>query len=119
MARSATSFWRQSGSDEIQAAIERAEQKRRELEDSQPAAKRSAKVLSMLPKAAELYRRQIAQSLGGDERAALKARVILRELFGGRIDLKPEPDGSLLAEYGVQPAASLNAVGNRGSGGRI
>jgi hypothetical protein len=45
--------------DEIQAAIERAEATRRELEDQQPAAKQSAKLFSMLPKAAELYGRQI------------------------------------------------------------
>ena len=52
--------------DEIQAAIERAEEKRKELVDMQPAAKRSAKLLAMLPKAAETYRRQIAQGLDED-----------------------------------------------------
>jgi len=36
----------------------------------------------VLPQAAELYRRQIAQGLGGDERAALTARLFLRELLG-------------------------------------
>src|SRR5688572_4795011 len=47
--------------DEIQVAIDRAETKRRELESTlQPAAKLSAKILSALPKAAELYRRKIA-----------------------------------------------------------
>ena len=55
-----------------------------------PAAKRSAKVLSFLPKAAETYRRRIAQGLDGEPRAALKARVILRDLIGGRIRLVPE-----------------------------
>ena len=48
-------------SDEIQEAIDRAEQKRRELRDQQPEAKQSANVLSILPRAAELYRRQIAR----------------------------------------------------------
>ena len=43
--------------DEIQAAIDRAEDKRRELEAQQPRARESAKVLSMLPRAAEKYRR--------------------------------------------------------------
>jgi hypothetical protein len=33
----------------------------------------------MLPRAAEMYRRQIAQELSDDERAADKARVFLRE----------------------------------------
>lgn len=37
--------------------IGRAEEKRRELEQQQPAAKASAKLLSMLPRAAELCRR--------------------------------------------------------------
>jgi hypothetical protein len=33
----------------------------------------------MLPKAAELYRREIAQALGGNSRAAAKARIFLRD----------------------------------------
>ena len=49
--------------DELQAAIERAEGKRAELLAAQPGARRSAKVLSMLPRAAEAYRRQIEQGL--------------------------------------------------------
>mgnify|MGYP001259338170 CR=1 FL=1 len=105
--------------DELQAAIERAEAKRRELLQARPGAHPSAKVLSMLPKAAELYRRQIAEGLGGDARAAAKARVILREMFNGRIDLRPEPDGTLWAVGSVQPGAMLQVVGNRGSGGVI
>jgi hypothetical protein len=104
--------------DEIQAAIDRAEEKRRELESQQPEAKASAKVLTVLPKAAETYRRLVAQGLDGDERAALKARVFLRELLG-RINLKPEGEGELWAEYGVAPAALLKVVGFDGSGGRI
>ena len=105
--------------DELQAAADRAESKRRELEAQQPAAKQSAKVFSILPKAAELHRRQIALGLDGDPRAALKARVALRELFvGGRVDLQPEPDGSLWAVGQIQPDALLRqAVGNGGSGG--
>jgi hypothetical protein len=102
--------------DEIQAAIDRAEEKRRELEAQQPEARAGAKVLSMLPKAAELFRRQVELGLRGDERSASKARVVLRELLG-RINLKPEGEGELWAEYGVQPAAVLRVVGYSGSGG--
>lgn len=107
--------------DEIQAAIDRAESKRRELQDQQPEAKQSAKVLTMLPKAAELYRRQIAQGLDGNEREALKARVFLRDWFGGRIALEPLPDGGLMAHWNENAAALLRAacVGTIGSGGRI
>ena len=104
--------------DELQAGIERAEQNRQELEAQQPAAKASAKVLSALPRAAEMFRRQVEQGLDGDERAALKARVFLRELLG-RITLKPEGEGELWAEYGMQPAALLKVAGYSGSGGSL
>lgn len=70
-----------------------------------------------MPKAAERYRKLIAQGLDGNEREALKARVFLRELLG-RINLKPEGE-ELWAEYGVAPAALLKVVGFAGSGGRI
>ena len=36
----------------------------------------------MLPRAAELYREQLAQGLGGDPAASAKARVVLREMLG-------------------------------------
>lgn len=62
--------------DELHAAIDRAEGKRRELEAEQPEAKQLAKVLSILPRAADLYRRQVALGLDGDRRAALKARGV-------------------------------------------
>ena len=65
----------------------------------------------MLPRAAEAYRRQIEQGLDGDPRAALKARVILRDLFGGKIRLVPESDGSLWAEYALRPSVLLKAAG--------
>ncbi len=104
--------------DEIEAAIARAEEKRRELEAQQPEAQQSAKVLSILPKAAAMYRSQVELGLGGGERAALKARVFLRELLGP-IDLRREGEGELWAEYGMQPAALLKVVGFSGSGGRI
>ena len=71
----------------------------------------------VLPKAAELFRREVELRLRGDERAATKARVLLRELLG-RINLKPEGE-QLWAEYGVQPTAVLKVVGFSGSGGRI
>ena len=48
----------------------------------------------MLPRAAELYRDQLAQGLGGDPAASAKARVVLREMLG-EIMLSPVEDGSL------------------------
>jgi len=104
--------------DEIQAAIDPAEAKRQELEQQQPAAKASAKVLSVLPKAAELYRRQIAKGLDGDEREVLKARVFLREWFGGKIRLEPLPDGGLQAHWLEHNSALLRSAGTFGSGAR-
>jgi hypothetical protein len=53
----------------------------------------AAKMFTMLPRAAEPYRRQIALGLDGDPRAGLKARSILRDLFGGKITLVPQLDG--------------------------
>jgi site-specific DNA recombinase len=109
--------------DEIQAAIDRAEAKRKEIADAQPQTRATAKVLSILPKAAALYSKQIAEGLDGDPRAALKARIILRDLFGGKIRLVPGAQGSLWAEYELHPAALLKGsavgAGTCGSGGRI
>jgi site-specific DNA recombinase len=105
--------------DEIQAAIERAEAKRRELQERQPEARQSAKILSILPRAAEMYRKQILEGLNGDPRAALKARVFLRDWFTGRITLEPLPDGGLMAHWNENFAALLRHAGTDGSGGRI
>jgi site-specific DNA recombinase len=57
--------------DELQAAVDRAKSKRRELENAQPAAKQSAKLLMLVPRMAEEYRRQIELGLDGNPRAAL------------------------------------------------
>jgi hypothetical protein len=38
-----------------------------------------------------MYCRQIIEGLDGDPRAALKARVFLREWFSGEIKLEPLP----------------------------
>ena len=109
--------------DELQLAIEVAQRKRRNLLDAQPAARQSAKILTMLPKAAEAYRKQIERGLDDDPRAAAKARVILKDLLGP-IQMCPGPDGSLWAQYHTRPAALIKrAVGASvelsGSGGRI
>ena len=66
---------------EIQAAIERAEAKRNEWLASQPAAKHSAQILVVMPKAAQTYREQIRQGLDGNPREAQKARHTLRKMI--------------------------------------
>lgn len=105
--------------DEIQAAIDRAEAKRRELIEAQPGAVASAKVLAMLPNAAKLAREQVLAGLDGDPRASLKARVFLREWFGGQIRLVPDANGGLMAHWNQCVAALFRSVGSDGSGGRI
>ena len=64
-------------------------------------------MLSILPLAADLYRRQVARGLDGDQRAALKARVFLREWFSGKIRLEPLPGGGLVAHWDQNAAALL------------
>ncbi|MDB6102073.1 MAG: pinR [Gammaproteobacteria bacterium] len=105
--------------DEIQAAIDRATQKRREIEQQQQIVTPTGSVFAMLPRAAEAYRRQITLGLDGDPRAALKARSILRELFGGKIRLVPQLDGGLVAHWNLHPGALLNGLGTYGSGGPL
>jgi site-specific DNA recombinase len=105
--------------DEIQAAIDLATAKRKELQDQQHGAIPSGKMFTMLPRAAEAYRRQITLGLDGDPRAALKARLILRELFGGKIRLVPQLDGGLMAHWNLHPGALLKGLGTYGSGGSI
>jgi hypothetical protein len=70
----------------------------------------------MLPRGAEAYRRQITLGLDGDPRAALKARVILRELFGGKIRLVPQLDGGLMAHWNLHPGALLKGPMVAGAG---
>jgi site-specific DNA recombinase len=104
--------------DELQVGIDRAEAKRHQLLSSQPTESENTRVLAMLPRAAELYRAQIDQGLGGDPNAVAKARTILRSMLG-EIMLSPGEDGSLWAEYGMQPAALLQGAGTSGRGDRI
>jgi hypothetical protein len=76
-----------------------------------PIAKASAKVLARLPRAAELYRRQIENGLEGDPRESLKARAVLRNLVvNGKIVLTPGEGGSLWARYSLAPAVLLKAA---------
>ena len=109
--------------DELQLGIDRAEAKRQELLDSAPAARASAKVLTMLPRAAVAYRRQIAEGLDGDARAASRARAAIRQLVGGEIKLLPDRKGGyLIASFNLNRLLLLKAaggVGSVGSGGTL
>jgi hypothetical protein len=70
--------------------------------------KQSAKLLSILPRAAQLYRRQIEEGLDGNPREALKARVFLREWFSGKIRFEPLSNGGLMAHWNQNAAALLH-----------
>ena len=74
-------------------------------------------------KAAQAYRPQIERGLDDNPREAAKARVILRDLLG-QIQMCPEPDGSLWAQYHTRPAALIKraagaSVELSGSGGGL
>ena len=106
--------------DEIEAAIAKADAKRKELMQAQPEAQEVKKLMTLVPNAAAAYRRQVHDGLKGDPRQATKARAILRKLVG-TVRLVPERDG-LYAEFYARPAALLQkavgtGVGTCGSGG--
>jgi hypothetical protein len=57
---------------------------------------------------------------GGNQQAAQKARVFLREWFGGKISLEPLADGGLMAHWNQNIGALVSAaVGTFASGGAI
>jgi len=105
--------------DELQAAIERVETKRRQLRNGLREGTEVARVIAAVPRAAELCEERIALGLSGDANASEEARLILRELVPDRIRLSRKPDGSLWAHSALQPAALLVATGYRGRGDRI
>jgi len=99
--------------DELEAALAKAEEKRCSLLTAQPSAD-GARVIAMLPDAAKEFREQIKQGMAGDVGASLKARVVLRQYFGGQIKMLPEAGGSLYAEYLQHRIALLPGVGTSG-----
>ena len=56
---------------------------------------------------------------GGNPQAALKARVLLRKLLGGKIRLKPLPDGDFQADWMQNVGALCKGLGTYGSGGPL
>jgi site-specific DNA recombinase len=105
--------------DELAAAIARIEAKRTELKASQPAPRELARVLTMLPKAAAAYLKQVDAFAAGDPKATQKVRLMLKGMIGP-IKLAPEPDGSLWATYKqLDVAALVRAAGTCGRGDRI
>jgi hypothetical protein len=81
--------------DELQSAIERVHAKRQQLAASLLPADGAAKVVAMLPRAAEIYCKQIMAGLDGHPEATGRAREILRELIG-TVTIKTEGGRSLV-----------------------
>ncbi len=108
----------------MQAAIDPAEGKKRELLAVHPVTRQSAKARSVLPNAAPLYREQIKNGLEGDDRETQKARAILPTLCGGKV--KPSPESfwrpTALTLWGttlVKGTILGKPAGTVGSGGEI
>ena len=91
--------------------------KRRELQEEVSTNLLPANAITFMSHSAELYRRQVAQGLDGNPQAALKARVFLREWFGGKIRLEPLPDDGLQAHWKQNVGALCKGLGTYGSGG--
>lgn len=106
--------------DELQAAISRVEAKRDELRAVRAETGSAGRVISMLPRAAGLYRKQIEAGLDGDPVEATKARAFLAELLGP-IELPPgKVKGELWASYRLNPACLVKGIaGISGRGDRI
>jgi len=62
---------------------------------------------------------RLALGLDGHPDAILKARLFLREWFGGKIRLEPLPDGGLMAHWNQNVGALCKGLGSCGSGGVI
>ena len=103
--------------DELQVAINRAQAKRQELAAAAQSKGEVAKVLSMLPKAAETYRQQIIAGLDGHPETTAKARDILRELIGP-VTIKTEGE-QVWGEFEARPGVLLGVADRNGRGDRI
>ena len=83
------------------------------------------KVVRLLPRIAEAYRRQVRSLMDGaaEPRTVNATRAALRDLLGGSVRLIPaESRDHLLAEVGLSRTALLQAAGQRvssGSGGPL
>lgn len=83
-----------------------AAKRQRLLDADMPQTRReAAKVLALLPKAAALYRQQIADGMHGNVEAGTQARTALREITGGSIKIVRGAKGAVFAEYNMNRVA--------------
>jgi hypothetical protein len=102
--------------DELQSAIDRVHAKRQQLAISLLPADGAAKVLAMLPRAAEIYCKQITEGINDNPEATGRAREILRELIGP-VRIKTEGDevwGVFELRHNVLLKAQIEMVGVTG-----
>jgi site-specific DNA recombinase len=103
---------------DIQAAIDRADEKRRRLKAVQPVAQQRARIMALLPKAAAAYLRRIEAGMNqGNPQAVIDGRQVLKHMIG-TITLTPGEDGSLWASYGVDHSFLVKGTGTTGIVGR-
>ena len=84
--------------DELAAAIARIEAKRAELKAAQPQERARARILTILPKAAAAYLKQVDEFCAGNTKATPRVRAQLKSMIGP-ITLSPGEDGSLWAMH--------------------
>lgn len=105
--------------DELQAAIERAQEKLDALQRATPEGRGIARIATLLPRAAAEIRTEIDLAMKGKSASTERARMLMRRLFG-RIKLEPAEEGGLWANMDLQPAALLRTGGGTiGRGERI
>jgi hypothetical protein len=100
--------------DELQSAIDRVRAKRQQLAISLLPADGAAKVLAMLPRAAEIYCKQIIAGLDDNPEATGRAREVLRELIGP-VRIITEGD-EVWGVFELRPNVLLKAADRDGRG---
>ncbi|WP_184329662.1 recombinase family protein [Povalibacter uvarum] len=109
--------------EDLMAVIERTEAKRSQLTAPRAQGKRTAQILPMLVRGAELYRDQLIAGIEGNAEASGSARLVLAEIWTGRITLHGKGSGKgaeVWATGTLAPGALLQRQGGLdGSGGRI
>ena len=76
----------------------------------------AGRVLSMLPRAAEFYRRQVMHGLGGRSARGAQGGRDPELVVDGKIVLSPGEGGSLWLKSSMAPAMLLKATENQWSG---
>ena len=105
--------------EELDAAMQRLQAKRRELIGIPAATNLDEKVLALLPINARSLRSQIEAGFDGNPARASEARVVLGRLLPHGLRLRRDARGRLFANYAVDGSVLIARKAQNGSGGRI